>query len=61
MLRNHRPYLLEHIDQGVLMAQHDRREDTHVFLQYVLSREHALHLGAQEFEGYVLSHAEKLS
>ena len=42
------------------MPQHDCGEDTHVLLQLVLPSEHALHLSAQEFEGYCISHAGNL-
>jgi hypothetical protein len=56
MLGDHRAYLLERVDQRVLGAQHDRGYDTHVFLQCILPSEHALHLGAQEFEGDILGH-----
>jgi hypothetical protein len=60
MLRHHRPYLLEHIDERVLMARHDRGQDTHVLLQRLLSSEHALHLSAEEFEGDGISHGANL-
>jgi hypothetical protein len=67
MLRNPGTDLLEHVDQRVLVPQHDRGQDAHVLAKRILSglqrlkpSEQTLHLSAEEFEGYGLGHGEKL-
>jgi hypothetical protein len=66
MLGDHGPNLLEHVDQRVLVTQHDRRQDADVLAHSFLIRayssqfgEYALELSAQKLKGYVLGHDKK--
>jgi hypothetical protein len=50
MLGDHRPYLLEHIDQRILMAQHDGRQHADILAHCFLIRAHSSQFGEQPFE-----------
>jgi hypothetical protein len=59
-LPEHIPHFFGHIFERVFVTQRDRSQDTDVVAHCRLISEHALHLRAEEFEGYGLSHVENL-